>query len=195
MKKWFVVLGVLLIFIGVTPMALAQVDQLFTDQIVEVGNVRRIYFHFHQAGQWHYFGTTAAEAPPPNADPVNEYTYVQFPQAFDNLPIQDSQDVLLELAIIAVKQREGLAGGITQLYTDAFDEQGATKIITFYFELDGEWYYVGSDPVALPPPNGNPVNEVQDIQFPRDFQHLDAFDPDLLYDIGLLAGKQRENIE
>jgi len=104
---------------GVQPMALSIVSvlEMWTDQIVAVGAVRRVYFHVlvdiydDETGQtrreWHYFGTTPAQKPPTSADPVFQHTYVSFPQDFDQLG-QDANDYYYQLGIQAGMHREGL---------------------------------------------------------------------------------------
>lgn len=92
-------------------MTVRRIEQMWTDKIEEVGVTKRIFFHClivfdDDTKQWHYFGTTQAEAPPTTTDPVFEYEYVMFPRDLDEL--RDAEIQLYKLGLQAGLQREGL---------------------------------------------------------------------------------------
>jgi hypothetical protein len=188
------------VLIGVLAMpARASIPEMYTDQIQTVGVVTRVFFWLRQcdditqACEWHYFGTDPLEHPPTTADPVNEYAYVQFPTAFDELG-DESLGTMWDLAIRAGRAREGLEDiGLTMLFTDSYVDSGVARTFEFHcYTHDGRWFYFGSDPVAYPPNPAGEVVEVANVQFPRDFDEVS--DPDALYQIGLIAGLRREGV-
>ena len=92
---------------------MAQLMGMWTDQIVSVGSVRRIYMRFVMdmgdgTKRWLYFGSTPVTNPPlqfQNA-PFTQYTYVQIPQDLDNLG-PEYQEELYKLGRIIALKREG----------------------------------------------------------------------------------------
>lgn len=199
MKK--IIFAIIIFFIAVST-AIAQIREFWTDQIISQGQVKRVYFHalVEQPGgrEWHYFGTTAAEATPTTGDQVFEHTYVQFPSpGFDDLGDEENE-VLRELAIQAGRIREGLQDArVVNVFTNTFEAQGTTRIITFFMWADGTWYYFGVDgdtPVPDPGLSGAIVT-VQDIRFPRDFNELGEEQNFTLYNLGIKSGFIREGIE
>jgi hypothetical protein len=203
MKKIIAAIFALSIIILIGAMAMASIPESYTDQITTVGQVKRIYFHLllrdDSTGnqEWHYFGTTAAEATPTTGDPVNEYTYVQLPNDFDDLG-PESNSAIEDLAIQAGQKREGLEdANQVNIFSDTVETQGVTRIVTFYLWADGTWYYFGiQDTEPVPDPGmAGPIVEVQDIQFPRDFGQLGEEQNDALYDLGFQIGLKREGLE
>jgi hypothetical protein len=95
---------------------MASPIEFWPDQIVDTGVVRRVYFHallqFDDGSkEWHYFGTNPASVPPTGIyadEPVVTHTYVQFPDAFDDLPADDANFMVYEIGRIAGLNREGL---------------------------------------------------------------------------------------
>lgn len=201
MRKLYA-LCLVLVLLGVAVAVSASIPEMYEDQIISVGNVKRIYFHLRrcddvtQECQWHYFGSSAAEYPPMNGDPVNEYAYVQFPMAFDDLG-PDALDTMFDLAVQAGRAREGIEGvGIAAVFTDSYVDSGVSRTMEFHLMThDRIWYYFGSDPVEHPPLPVGDVTEVAAVQFPRDFSELGAEEADTLYQIGMSAGLRREGIE
>jgi len=201
MKKLSVLFVMVLLLVVAMPVR-AYIPELYTDKIVTVGVVQRVYFHLRrcddvtQACQWHYFGTDPDDRPPTTDDPVNEYAYVQFPTAFDLLG-DDAMSTMYDLAFQAGRAREGLESvGIAAVFTDSYVDAGVSR--TFGFHLmtyDRVWYYFGTDPAVYPPMPVGDVIEVSAVQFPRDLGELGDEANDALYEIGMRAGLAREGIE
>jgi len=88
------------------------IHEMWTDEIDEVGGVKRIYFHclieIDGVKEWHYFGTDPAEKPPTQVYPVNEYGYVQFPQGLDDLDKWEANGFLYDMGRMAGLRREGI---------------------------------------------------------------------------------------
>ena len=90
--------------------------EFWTDQIQETGVVIRVYFHVlvqDDAGNktWHFFGTDAdtTEIVGPNADePRVQHDYVQFPQAWQDLPGDELNPAIYGIALRCGLHREGL---------------------------------------------------------------------------------------
>ena len=95
---------------------MASPIEFYTVQLEDTGIVLRAYFYMcvqHDNGdkEWHYFCVDPAEKPPfpPNDDaPVFEHNYVQFPQAFSDLPEDDANLHIYRIAKLAGMNREGL---------------------------------------------------------------------------------------
>ena len=95
---------------------MASPVEFWPDQIVDTGVVRRVYFHAclqfddgHK--EWHFYGTDpdSVTLVGPNADePIFEHAYVQFPDAFDDLPADQAKPQIEGLALMAGLNREGL---------------------------------------------------------------------------------------
>lgn len=89
---------------------------IYTHSIQDTGIVLRVRFRIlarHEDGtrSWHYFGVTEAELPPENYvdSPLTEYSYVQFPDAFNDLPADGEYErAIYELGVSAGSWREGL---------------------------------------------------------------------------------------
>ena len=201
MKRVSVLLALVLVLVMAMP-SRAYIPELYTDGIVTVGVVQRVYFHLRhcddvtQACQWHYFGTDPDDRPPMNDDPVNEYAYVQFPTAFDLLG-DDAMSTMYDLAIQAGRAREGLSDvGVAAVFTDSYVDAGVSRTFGFHMMTnDRTWYYFGTDPAAYPPMPVGDVIEVSAVQFPRDLGELGEWENDALYQIGVQAGLAREGIE
>lgn len=92
---------------------------IYTHSITDTGVVVRVRFRIlarHEDGtrSWHYFGVTEAELPPEiyTDSPLTEYTYVQFPDAFNDLPVGgEYESALYDLGVSAGLYREGLKAG------------------------------------------------------------------------------------
>ena len=89
------------------------IEQMWTDGIEQAGVVRRVNYHClvvfpDGSKQWHYFGSTPTEKPPTTDDPISEHAYVQFPQAFDDLPGDEGSDAIYSLGLRAGLHREGV---------------------------------------------------------------------------------------
>ena len=200
--KRTVTLSILCALLVIAMPVRASIPELYTDQIVDVGVVKRVYFYLRHcddstgACAWHYFGTDPEDFPPWSDDPVNEYAYVQFPTAFDDLG-QDALFTMYELALQAGRGRENLKEiGIAAVFTDNYIDAGVSR--TFEFHLltyDGVWYYFGTDPDDAPPMPAGDVVEVAAVQFPRDFDELGDEEAGYIYEIGVHAGLAREGIE
>jgi hypothetical protein len=202
MKKILTLSLLVILVLGVATVVRASIPEMYTGGIQSVGSVKRVRFHFRycddvtQACEWHYFGVDPDDSPPMTADPVNEYTYVQFPTAFDDLG-QESVSTMFDLAIEAGRYREGIVDdGVAAVFTDLYDESGVSRIFEFHLMTHSrEWYYFGSDPAAYPPNPIGPVTEIANVQFPRDFDLVRGGEEgDWLYDIALQAGLRREGI-
>jgi len=94
-------------------MAIQSIQEMYTDKIESVGTVKRIYFYclvvnIDGTKEWHYFGIDPTEKLPTTGDPINEYTYVQFPQGLDDLDPIDANYFLFYLGRLAGFKREGL---------------------------------------------------------------------------------------
>ena len=95
---------------------MASPIEFYTVQLEDTGVVLRAYFYMcvqfdDGSKEWHYFGVDPAEKPPfpPNdSAPVFEHTYVQFPQAFNDLPQDDADPQIYGIAMMAGMNREGL---------------------------------------------------------------------------------------
>lgn len=89
---------------------------IYTHSITDTGVVVRVRFRAlarHEDGtrSWHYFGVEEAEVPPEVYvdSPLTEYDYVQFPQAFDDLPADGEYErAIYEISVSAGLFREGL---------------------------------------------------------------------------------------
>ncbi len=88
-------------------------------------------------------------------------------------------------------------GSIRQLFTDSIETAGATKKIHFHFqfELSRDWHYFGTTAAEIPPAEAGAVFEHAEIQFPRDFAELGDEEDELLFDLALIAGLNREGLE
>lgn len=90
---------------------MSRTIELWTDGIVTLGAVRRVYFHalieVNGQREWWYFGTDPEEKPPTQDYPVNETAYVQFPDAFMDLG-DEMTPTLYDLGQRAGYNREGL---------------------------------------------------------------------------------------
>jgi hypothetical protein len=200
MRKWG--LFTIALLLGVMLMSVetrASIPQMWTDQIVTLGTVKRAYFHLlyeNEAGtRWLYFGTTAAEKPPTTGDPVIEYAYVQFPVGFDDLG-PDMEGMMFDHALAAGKAREGISEqGVTELWTDLYEESGLARVFSFHLKSEGTWYYFGSDPATYPPTSGGTIIEIANVQFPRDFDEFGDESNDMVYDLALISGLRREGWE
>ena len=92
---------------------MAQLMGMYTDQIVSVGSVRRLYMRFLMdmgdgTKRWLYFGSTPETYPPPQFQnaPYSQYDYVQLPQDITVL----GEDADMELFMLGRKialKREG----------------------------------------------------------------------------------------
>jgi hypothetical protein len=82
--------------------------EVYTDQIEAIGAVRRFYFRaLDDSGEWHYWGTTAIDVPPPGEAVVNEYPYVQLPKDLDDLgPAYEG--MLWDIAFVIGPKKEGV---------------------------------------------------------------------------------------
>lgn len=97
-------------------MAIANIPEVYTDSIDEVGQVKRVRFfariELNDGSQaWHYYGVDPMVRPPPppfDALPVNEYPLVQFPQGLDDLTGEEANEILYEMAKTSGFRREGL---------------------------------------------------------------------------------------
>ena len=97
-------------------MSVIGIPEFYTDQIQEVGQVKRVHFFCRielEGGvqEWHYFGVDPAVRPPPppfDAFPVFEHPFVAFPQGLDDLTLRESEGVLYEMGKISGFRREGL---------------------------------------------------------------------------------------
>ncbi len=94
---------------------MARINALWPERIDKAGITKRVVIRVHVrlddgTGAWHYFGITEAEAPKPHdeSDPISEHTYVQFPQAFDDLTTEEANDALFTLGVRAGLTREGV---------------------------------------------------------------------------------------
>ena len=93
-------------------MTLISIPMFFTDNIVEIGSVRRIYFHalieLDIGKRWIYYGTNPADPgkEPNTLDPVFAYQYIAFPQDFDALG-QEAEDAYFSLGLQAGLRKEG----------------------------------------------------------------------------------------
>ena len=181
---------------------MASIPEMWTDQIQELGVVRRVYFHALHCDDvtgecaWHYFGTDPDKAPPTTDDPVHEYDYVQFPAAFDDLGTE-MQPMLFNLASQAGRTREGIANqGVSEMWTDEYEDMGVVRVLRFHLKTyDGDWWYFGSDPAAYPPSSPGTIHEVADVQFPPAFAELGEDAEATIYDLALVAGFKREGID
>lgn len=93
-----------------------RIHALFTDEVEAIGNVRRVYYHSFvemddNTKRWLYFGTDPTDPgmEPTTDDPVYEYTYVQFPQAFDDVGVE-GEAALFQIGMISGYRREGYEG-------------------------------------------------------------------------------------
>lgn len=197
-------LALAMVLLAVIPMAAsANIPELYPDQIVTLGSVKRVYFHLRQCDDvtqecaWLYFGTSASQQPPTTGDPVSEYTYVQFPTAFDDLG-DGAIPTMFDLALQAGRRRQGIDQmGVAAFFPDEYQDLGVSRTFAFHLlSYDGNWYYFGSDPAEYPPLPAGPVVEVAEVQFPRDFDLVGGGDEGdaWLYDIALWAGLAREGI-
>ena len=97
-------------------MAVVAVSEFYTDQIEEVGQVKRIHFFCRielEGGvqEWHYFGVDPTVKPPPppfDSLPVFEHIFVQFPQGLDDLTGEEVNDLLYGMGRTSGFRREGL---------------------------------------------------------------------------------------
>ena len=88
----------------------------YTHSIEDSGVVYRIRFRAlarHEDGtrSWHYFGVTEAEVPPEVYvdSPLTEYSYVQFPTDFGELPADgEYESQLYDLGFVVGLYKEGL---------------------------------------------------------------------------------------
>ncbi len=94
---------------------MARINAMWPERIDQAGITKRVVIRVHVrlddgTGQWHYFGITEAESPRPHdeTDPIFEYIYIQFPQAFDDLTNEDAEDALFTLGVRAGLTREGV---------------------------------------------------------------------------------------
>ncbi len=94
---------------------MTTLNAIWPIRIDNAGITKRVVIRVHVrlndgSGAWHYFGVTEAESPLPDFvdDPVFEHIYVQFPQAFDDLPADDADDIMYELGVKAGLSREGV---------------------------------------------------------------------------------------
>ena len=95
---------------------MASTVEFWTDALEDTGVVLRVYFHAlvqEDNGDlvWHYWGTDPVEKPPTGIYfdlPIVEHEYVQFPQAFNDLPEDDANPQIYGLALMAGMNREGL---------------------------------------------------------------------------------------
>lgn len=102
-----------------------RIEATFTDRVEAVGTVRRVYYRAlyifgnydtitgdRQDGdiyEWHYFGTTLAEAPRPyhSEAPVTQNQYIAFPVDFEALDAAEVNGYYYELAYRAGLRKEG----------------------------------------------------------------------------------------
>lgn len=88
----------------------------YTHSIEDTGVVLRVRFralakHDDGTRSWHYYGVTEAEVPPEiyTDSPLTEYTYVQFPDAFNDLPADSEyESSVYDIGFKAGLYREGL---------------------------------------------------------------------------------------
>jgi hypothetical protein len=89
------------------------IPERWTDQIEEVGTVRRIYFRilvdYDNTRTWHYFGTTQVEKPPHgDYDAVEEHPYIQLPQDLQHLPKHEADRELYNLGLECGLNKESI---------------------------------------------------------------------------------------
>ena len=95
---------------------MASPIEFYTVDLEDTGVVLRAHFYMcvqleDGMKEWHYFGVDPVEYPPfpPNdSAPVFEHTYVQFPQAFNDLPETEADPQIYGLALESGMNREGL---------------------------------------------------------------------------------------
>lgn len=87
---------------------MSTVPELYYEKVESVGTVKRIYFHFRAVvdgvSTWHYYGVDPADKPPMTADPVVEHQYVQFPRDLDDLPQDEADEALYDLALMVARK-------------------------------------------------------------------------------------------
>jgi hypothetical protein len=108
--------------------------------------------------------------------------------------------IMILVASIMVFSGIAEAKDIVEFWTDGIVEAGQVRRLSFHMKLvddfeNATWHYFGSTAAEFPPTSADPVTEYAYIQFPTDFDELGEEANGTLYDLALIAGLQRQQLQ
>jgi len=92
----------------------SSVPMIFTDGVESIGGVKRIFLHLifcdNEGCEWQYFGTDPQDKPPPagwDQWPIVENLYIQLPNDLDDLPKEEGDRLLYDMARLIAGRKSG----------------------------------------------------------------------------------------